>query len=174
MPASLGSLLKNLKTHPHLSRFYQGEQFEQLLKKGVYPYEFVDSYKKFDETQLPPKEAFYSQLNGVGISDEDYAEAQNAWKVLGCKTFRDYHNHYNTADVLQLADIFESFRDVCIKNYKLDPAWYFTAPGLAWDACLKMTGITLELPQSYEDDSNDQGRNTRWYIQHYASIRKGE
>jgi hypothetical protein len=65
MPASLGSLLKNLKTHPHLSRFYQGEQFEQLLKKGVYPYEYVDSYRKFDETQLPPKEAFYSQLNGT-------------------------------------------------------------------------------------------------------------
>jgi hypothetical protein len=151
MPASLDSLLKNLKTHPHLSRFYQGEQFEQLLKKGIYPYEYVDSYRKFDETQLPPKEAFYSQLNGYEISDEDYAEAQNAWKVLGCKTFRDYHNHYNTADVLQLADIFESFRDVCIKNYKLDPAWYFTASGLAWDSCLKLTGITLELPQTYEE-----------------------
>jgi hypothetical protein len=132
-------------------RFYQGEQFEQLLKKDIYPYEYVDSYKKFDETQLPPKEAFYSQLNGSGISDEDYTEAQNAWKVLGCKTFRDYHNHYNTADVLQLADTFESFRDVCIKNYKLDPAWHFTAPGLARDACLKLTGITLKLPQTYEE-----------------------
>jgi hypothetical protein len=93
MPASHGSLLKNLKTHPHLSRFYQGEQFEQLLKKGIYPCEYVDSYRRFNDTQLPPKEAFCSQLNGVGISDEDYAEVQNAWKVLGCKTFRNYHNH---------------------------------------------------------------------------------
>jgi hypothetical protein len=145
MPASRGSVLKNLKTHPHLNRFYQGEQFEQLLKKGVYPYEYVDPCKKFYETQLPPKEAFYSQLNGSGISYEDYAEAQNAWKVLGCKTLRDYHNHYNTADVLQLADIFECFRDVCIKNYKLDP------PGLVWDAYLKLAKITLELPQTYEE-----------------------
>jgi hypothetical protein len=150
MPASLGALLKNLKKHPHLSRFYQGEQLEQLLKKGVYPYEWVDSPERINETQLPTREAFYSQLNGAGISDEDYAQAQNAWKVLGCKTFRDYHNHYNTADVLQLADIFESFRDVCVKNYKLHPACYYTAPGLAWDACLKLTEITLELPQSYE------------------------
>jgi hypothetical protein len=72
------------------------------------------------------------------------------WKVLGCKTFRDYHNHYNTADVLQLADIFESFRDVCIKNYNLDPTWYFTAAGLAWDACLKKTEVTLELPHDID------------------------
>jgi hypothetical protein len=146
MPASLSSLLKNLKTHPHLSQFYQGEQFEQLLKKGVYPYAWVDSYKKFSETELPTKEAFDSQLNGTKATDEDYAQAQNAWKVLGCKTFRDY----NIADVLQLVDIFENFRDVCIKNYKLDPDWYFTSPGLAWDACLKLTRIKLELPQSYE------------------------
>jgi hypothetical protein len=52
--------------------------------------------------------------------------------------------------MLQLADIFESFIDVCMKNYKLDPAWYYIAPGLAWDACLKLTGITLELPQTYD------------------------
>jgi hypothetical protein len=82
MPASLSSLLKNLKTHPHLSRFYQGEQFEQLLKKGVYPYEWVDSYKKFNETQLPPKEAFDSQLNGTRISDEDYAASSKCVEGL--------------------------------------------------------------------------------------------
>jgi hypothetical protein len=130
--------------------FYQGEQLQLLLKKGVYPYEYVDSPERFNETQLPPKEAFYSQLNGAGISDEQYGHAQNVWKASNSKTFREYHNLDNTADVLQLADIFESFGDVCMKNYKLDPAWYYTAPGLAWDACLKLTGITLELPQTYE------------------------
>jgi hypothetical protein len=82
--------------------------------------------------------------------DEEYEHAQKVWEAFNCKTFRDYHNLYKTANVLQLADIFESFRDVCMKNYKLDPAWYYTAPGLAWDACLKLTGITLELPQTYE------------------------
>ena len=52
---------------------------------------------------------------------------------------------YNKADVLQLADVFENFRDICMQNYKLDPAWYYTSPGLAWDAMLKRTGISLEL-----------------------------
>jgi hypothetical protein len=150
MPASLDSLLKNLKTHPHLRRFYQEKQLQLLLKKGVYPYEWGDSPEQFNETQLPPKEAFYSQLNGAGISDEENEHTQKVWEAFYCKTFRGYHNLYNTADVLQLANIFESFRDVCMKSYKLDPAWYYTAPGLAWDACLKLTGITLELPQTYE------------------------
>jgi hypothetical protein len=120
------------------------------LQKGVYPYEWVDSPERFNETQLPPKEAFYSQLNGAGISDEAYEHAQKVWEAFNCKTIRDYHNLYNMADVLQLADIFESFRDVCMANYKLDPVLYYTAPGLAWVACLKLTGITLELPQTYE------------------------
>jgi hypothetical protein len=75
MSASLDSLLKNLKMHPHLSRLYQGEQPELLLKKGVYPYEYVDSLERFNETQLPPKEVFCSQLNGAGISDEENAHA---------------------------------------------------------------------------------------------------
>jgi hypothetical protein len=117
------------------------------LKKGVYPYEWVDSPERFNETQLPPKEAFRSKLSGEDITDKDYEHAQKVWKAFGCKTFRDYHNLYNMADVLQLAAIFESFRDVCIKNYKLDPLWYYTTPGLAWDACLKLTGIKLELPK---------------------------
>jgi hypothetical protein len=150
MPTSLDSLLKNLKTHPHLSGFYQGEQLELLLKKGVYPYEYVDSPEGCNETQLPPKEAFYFQLNGAGISDDEYKHAQKVWEVFNCKTFTDYHSHYNTADVLQLADLFDSFRDVLMKNYELDPAWHYTAPDLAWDACLKLTFITLELPQTYE------------------------
>jgi hypothetical protein len=148
MPASLESLLKNLKTHPHLSRIYQGEQLQLLLKKGVYRYEWVDSVERFNETQLPPKEAFYSQLNGAGLSDEEYEHARKVWEAFNCKTLRDCHNLYNIVDVLQLADIFESFRDVCMKNYKLDPTWYYAAPGLACDACLKVTGIVTVLPYS--------------------------
>jgi hypothetical protein len=94
---------------------------------------------------LPPKEAFFSELNHEEISDEDYAHAQKVWNEFQCKTFRDYHDLYNVSDVLILADVFENFRDVCMKHYKLDPAWYYTSPGLAWDACLKMTKIKLEL-----------------------------
>jgi hypothetical protein len=110
MASSLSSLLKNVKEVPHLSHFYQGEQLELLLKKGIYPYEWVDSPERFNEIQLPPKEAFHSKLSGEDITDEDYEHAQKVWKVFGCKTFRDYHDLYNKADVLQLADIFESFQ----------------------------------------------------------------
>ena len=88
---------------------------------------------------------FYSKLTGEGISDEDYEHAKKVWKVFGMKTLQDYHDLYNVTDVLLLADVFENFRKICLDNYKLDPAHYFTAPGLAWDACLKITGVELEL-----------------------------
>jgi hypothetical protein len=84
-------------------------------------------------------------LKGGGISDEDYEHAQKVWKAFNMETFRDYHNLYNTADVLQLADGFQNFRNTFIKTYKLDPLWYYTLPGYAWDLCLKATGIRLEL-----------------------------
>jgi len=89
-------------------------------------------------------------LNNTDISDEDYEHAQTVWKEFGCKTIRDYHDLYNVSGVLLLADIFESFRDVCMDNYKLDRAWYFTSPGLAWDAALKLTGVELELLTDYD------------------------
>ena len=79
------------------------------------------------------------------ISDDDYKHAHAVWDEFGMKTFKDYHDLYNKSDVLLLADVFENFRDVCMKNYQLDPAWYYTAPGLAWDSCLKKTGVELEL-----------------------------
>ena len=105
----------------------------------------MDTLERLKETKLPPKEAFYSKLNNEDISDEDYAHAQKVWRVFKMEHFKDYHNLYNETDVLLLADVFESFRNICIKNNKLDPAHYYTVPGLAWDACLKMTGVKLEL-----------------------------
>jgi len=120
------------------------------MKKGIYPYDYIDCIEKLNETQLPPKSAFYSKLNNTEISDEDYAHAQTVWKEFGCKTMRDYHTLYNISDVLQLADVFENFRDVCMEHYKLDPAWYYTSPGLSWDAMLKMTAVELELLSDYD------------------------
>ena len=79
-----------------------------------------------------------------------YTHAKKVWKEFKMEHFQDYHNLYNKTDVLLLADVFESFRDICIKNYKLDPAHYFTAPSLSWDACLKMSGVKLVL-LSYVD-----------------------
>ena len=105
----------------------------------------MDTPEKLKETQLPPNDVFYSKLNEEGISDENYAHAQEVWKTLEMKNLEDYNNLYNRADVLLLADVLENFWDICIKIYNLDPAHYYTAPGLAWDAALKSAEVKLEL-----------------------------
>ena len=105
----------------------------------------MNSQERLKETQLPPKEAFYSRLNDEGISEENYTHAKKVWVTFEMKNLDNYHNLYNRVDVLLLTDVFENFRDICIKNYKLDPAHYYTAPGLAWDAPLKVTKVKLEL-----------------------------
>ena len=121
------------------------EQFRLLVRKGVYPYEYLDDWNKFDETKLPPIEKFYSKLNLSGISQEDYDHAQRVWKEFNIKTLGDYHDLYLKTDVLLLANVFETFRKTCLEHYQLDPAHFYTSPGLAWEACLKQTGINLEL-----------------------------
>ena len=108
-------------------------------------YDYVDGLEKLKEVKLPPKEAFYSRLNEENISDEDYSQAQMVWKKFGMSPFSDYLELYSTSDVLILADIFENFRNLCASNYDLDPTWYYTSPGLAWDAMLKITKVELEL-----------------------------
>ena len=147
MATSLEKLVNNLPKDDciNLGLYYSGNKFNLLARKGVYPYEYMDSLEKLKETALPSKEAFYSRLNDGGISDEDYAHAQNVWKTLKMKYFKDYHELYNKVDVLLLADVFENFRNICVTNYELDPAHYYTAPGLAWDAALKVTDVSLEL-----------------------------
>jgi hypothetical protein len=121
------------------------DQKDLLLCKGVYPYEYMKSVEKFDETELPPIEMFYSQLSESNISKEDYQHAQNVWRTFNIKNLGEYHDLYLKTDVLLLSDVFEAFRNVMMKNYKLDPAsGYFTLPNFAWDAMLKKTGVVLE------------------------------
>ena len=147
MATSLDKLVKNLSKDAfnNVKRYYADDKLSLLTRKGIYPYEYMNSPKKLKETQLPSKEAFYSRLNEEGISDENYAHAQEVWKTFEMKNLEDYHNLYNQVDVLLLADVFENFRNICIKNYNLDPAHYYTAPGLAWNAVLKVTEVELEL-----------------------------
>ena len=147
MSTSLDNLVNNLPDDAfnNLERYYKEEKLSLVKGKGVYPYKYMDSLERFKENKLPPKEAFYSRLTGEGISNEDYERAKKVWKVFGMKTLQDYHDLYNVTDVLLLADVYENFRNICMENYNLDPAHYFTAPGLAWDACLKITNVELEL-----------------------------
>ena len=108
-----------------------------LLKKGIYPYEYMGSFERFHEAQLPEKEKFYSSLSGKGITDEEYAHAKQVWEALGCRNLGEYHDWYVTTDTVLLADVFKNFRKVCQEKYGLDPAHYYTSPGLSWDALLK-------------------------------------
>ena len=96
-----------------------------LLRKGVYPYEYMDSWEKFHDPVLLPKKALYSNLNFEDIQVN-----------IMIDMFKD---------TLLLVDIYENFRNMCLDMYELDPVYFVSAPGLAWQACLKKTGVELEL-----------------------------
>ena len=149
MASSLASLVENLAKSDlakfvHLKKEF-GERYKLLAKKGIYPYDYMNGIAKFSEIQLPPKKKIYSKLNDCGVSDEDYEHAQKIWKEFEIQNLGDYHDLYLKSDVLLLADVFEEFRNICLENYSLDPAWYYTSPGLSWDALLKHSGAKLEL-----------------------------
>ena len=120
-----------------------------LLRKGVYPYEYMDSWERFNETSLPSKEDFYSNLNMENIDDIDYRHGNNVFKIFKLDNLGDYHDLYVQSDIL-LANVFENFSDMYIKVYQLDPAHFVSLPGLAWQACLKKTNIELELLSDYD------------------------
>ena len=147
MSSSLDNLIKNLPDEPfkYTKQEFKKEQFNLMKQKGIYPYDHMDSFDRFNETKLPVQQDFYSILNNEHISDEQYKHAQNVWDTFNLKTMGDYHDLYLKSDILLSADVFENFRKTCLQYYKLDPCHYFTSPGLSWDAMLKMTDIKLEL-----------------------------
>ena len=144
LQTSLANLVSNLQPidFENLNRVIK-ENTSLLTRKGCYPYDYVSSIDILQETKLPSKDLFYSKFYDENISDEDYEHAIQVWDTFNCKTLKDYHDLYIKSDVLLLADVFENFRKTCLKHYKLDPCHYYTAPGLAWDACLKETNQNL-------------------------------
>ena len=136
-----------------IKRFYNTYQlndnyinkFKLLLRKGVYCYEYMDSWDRFNETELPSKDKFYSKLNLEDISDDDYTHAINVWNTFNISNLGEYHDLYVKLDTALLAYVFENFRDKNIEIDKLDPAYFLTTPGLSWWACVKKTGVKLEL-----------------------------
>ena len=147
MASSLEALVNNLPDGAlnNLEKYFTTKQVKLLKQKGFFPYEYMDSIEKLKDTKPPPQKAFYSKLTGKGINNYNYNHVLNVWKTFKMKTLKEYLELYNITDVLLLTDVFENFRDICLKNYGLDPVYYYTAPGLAWDAMLKMTKINLEL-----------------------------
>ena len=105
----------------------------------------MDSWERFNKNYLPPKKSFYSELNLEDINDKHYSHAQKVWDVFQIRHLGEYHDLYVQTDTSLLADVFEKFRHMCIEMYGLDPSHFLSAPGLAWQACLKKTNVNLEL-----------------------------
>ena len=125
-------------------------KFILLLRKGVYPYEYMDNWERLNEMSLPSKESFYSNLNMENIDDIDYRHGNNVFKRFKLKNLGEYHDLYVQSDTLLLADVFENFRNKCLEVYDLDPAHFLSLPGLAWQVCLKKTNVKLELLTDYD------------------------
>ena len=126
------------------------DKFFILLRKGIYPYEYMDGWDRFSEKALPDKDSFYSSLTMEDVSKTDYVHANNVFKKFCRNNFGDYHDLYVRSDTLLLADIFENFRQSWLENYELDPAHFVSLPGLAWQACLKKTNVELQLLKDYD------------------------
>ena len=147
MSSSLDKLVSNLPEDDliYTSKVFKGKRLNLMSQKGVCPYDFMDSFEKFNQTELPNKDQFYSILNDQHITDDEYDHANKVWNTFMIKTTGEYHDLYLVSDMLLLTDVFENFRKTYMQYYKLDPCHYFTSPGLSWDAVLKMTNIKLEL-----------------------------
>ena len=146
-PKSLNVLSKTLEDDEfkYLVESCTTSHFDLVRRKGVYPYDYMDSVEWFDEAELPSQDAFFNKLSGSSCSYIDYAHASRVWDAFGCETIADYHDVYLQLDVLLLVDFFEKFRRTCLDFYSLDPLNYYPTPGLAWDAALRMSRVELEL-----------------------------
>ena len=134
MSSSLDSLTKNLVSGgKKLFGFedYSELQYDLLTRKGVYPYEYVNSWNRFNETQLPPIDAFYSNLDMSLIKEDNYQHAKKVWQEFGIHDLGDYHDLYLRTDVVLLANVYEAFRDTCLRHCSQDPAHFYASPGLA-------------------------------------------
>lgn len=153
MSSSLEKLASNLKSEQFCElrmNFPRDDDFNLLIRKGVYPYEYMTSFECLKITSLPTRDKFFNSLMDKDITENDFNHANAVWNHFNCKNMGDYSDLYLKTDVLLLADVFENFRNVCLNTYKLDPAHYYTAPGLSWDAMLIYTNIRLELLIDFE------------------------
>ena len=152
--SSLDKLVKNLndKDFKYLSEEFSDENLKLVKEKGVYPYEYMNGFKRFSKDNLPDKSNFFSSLKDSGVNEKEYEKAVNVWKVFKMKNLGEYHELYLKTDVLLSVDVFEKFVETCLNYYRLDPCHYFSIPGLSWDAMLKTTGIKLELISDVDID----------------------
>ena len=113
---------------------YSIDKIKLLFRKGVFPYDWTNSWDKFDRTELPPRKDFYSLLSQQNISKEDYKHVQEVWQTFEMKNFGEYHDLYLETDVLLLADVFMNYTIMCLQDDGLDPSHYVSAPGMFNDS----------------------------------------
>ena len=146
--SSLDTLANNTPTECKtkiLGQIFREIDIPLLLNKGCLPYEYIDSWDKFEERNLPPIECFYSHLTKKTVSEATYHRLEKIWNNFECSTLGEFHDIYLKVDVGLLASVFQNFRSTSLKQFGLDPCHYFSTPGLTWDAALKSTKVKLDL-----------------------------
>ena len=161
LPASLEQLVASLiKTgrdkfinlHKVVAKISPNSNVALLERKGVFCYDHINTFERLEEPALPNQEAFFNKLSGEECSEADYAHAQQVWTEFKCNTLKDYMSLYLLSDICLLADVFETFRSNSLEEYQLDPAYYVSAPQLAWNALLKFINRPIPLitdPEMY-------------------------
>lgn len=148
LSSSLDNLIKSMKTKDfqNLREFFKDDYlFKLACKKGVYCYDYINSWLRYEETELPDSSKFYNKLTSQSISDEDYNHALKVWNAFNISNLGEYTDLYLKCDVLLLCDVFEKFRTMSLQYYNLDPCYYVSSPSLSWDAMLLYTKINLDL-----------------------------
>lgn len=148
LPSSLDKLAESLtpeSKNEFLLQVFKPEDIPLISKKGAIPYDYIDTFEKFQDTQLPSKAQFYNKLTRSNITDEVYDRLVNMWHHFKCSNLGNFIDIYLRIDVILLAAVFESFRDMSLREFSLDPAHFFSIPGLTWCASLRYTKMELEL-----------------------------
>ena len=128
-----------------LKQEFGKENYKLLTKKGIYPYDYLDSKTKYDELQLPEKEKFFNKLNNKNVSNDEYKHAIKVFETFKCENLMEYSILYLKSDICHLSDVSQKFSDFAYDTYNLDPRHSYTLPSFSWQAMLKMTKIELEL-----------------------------
>lgn len=147
LPSSLATLTKTVEKCETYTKFHEKtfKNFKGSPQKQFYPYEYMDSFSKFDETEFPKRKDFYSHLKDEAISKKDYKYAKSIFNSLPKKTLGDYCSYYLTCDCLLLRDVFQSFRHSCFERWGIDPAFFITTASLSYNIMLDYTKEKLHL-----------------------------
>lgn len=137
LQASLDTLVKNLKSGGSdkfkvlKSEFPDPTELDLVLRKGIFPYDFITGLEKLETTHLPPATSFHNKLTKTDITPAEYQHCQNIWSTLNMTSMEEYMRLYVKTDVLLLADIMINMRESFFDHFGVDALWFFGIPGLS-------------------------------------------